>query len=122
MIEAQKDPLSGTFNRAPLSLGYDFLARLSELVDICNDDLKFTPDPALKEMIRKSKTDHYGKSWLVFGAKRGAKLTKKWLRQKPKEILPVFCAVKHGKCEGRAMCDLNVNDIIKSNVVKVKRC
>ena len=27
-----------------------------------------------------------------------------------------------GKCEDRAICDRNVNDIIKRSVVKVKRC
>ena len=38
------------------------------------------------------------------------------------EIQPVFCAINHGNCEYRAICDPNVNDIIKRSVVKVKRC
>ena len=42
MIAAQPDTLAGTRNRALLSLGYDFLARRSELVAIRGDDLKFT--------------------------------------------------------------------------------
>jgi len=122
MITAQPDTLAGTRNRALLSLGYDFLARRSELVAIRNDDLKFTPDGALKGMIRKSKTDQYGKGRLVFGSERSAKLVRKWLRLKPQEIQPVFCAINHGRCEDRAICDRNVNDIIKRSVVKVKRC
>ena len=122
MIAAQPDTLAGTRNRALLSLGYDFLARRSELVAIRHDDLKFTLDGALKGMIRKSKTDQYGKGRLVFGSKRSAKLVRKWLRLKPKEIKPVFCAINHGRCEDRAICDRNVNDIIKRSVVKVKRC
>ena len=122
MIAAQPDTLAGTRNRALLSLGYDFLARRSELVAIRCDDLKFTPDGALKGMIRKSKTDQYGKGRLVFGSERSAKLVKRWLRLKPKEIQPVFCAINHGRCEDRAICDRNVNDIIKRSVVKVKRC
>ena len=122
MITAQPDTLAGTRNRALLSLGYDFLARRSELVAIRNDDLKFTPDGALKGMIRKSKTDQYGKGRLVFGSERSAKLVRKWLRLKPRVIQPVFCAINHGKCEDRAICDRNVNDIIKRSVVKVKRC
>ena len=121
MIAAQPDTLAGTRNRALLSLGYDFLARRSELVAIRNDDLKFTPDGALKGMIRKSKTDQYGRGRLVFGSERSAKLVRKWLRLKPEEIQPVFCAINHGKCEDRAICDRNVNDIIKRSVVKVKR-
>ena len=122
MIAAQPDTLAGTRNRALLSLGYDFLARRSELVAIRSDDLKFTPDGALKGMIRKSKTDQYGKGRLVFGSERSAKLVRKWLRLKPQEIQPVFCAINHGRCEDRAICDRNVNDIIKRSVVKVKRC
>ena len=110
MISAQPDTLAGTRNRALLSLGYDFLA------------LKFTPDGALKGMIRKGKTDQYGRGRLVFGSERSAKLVRKWLRLKPEEIQPVFCAINHGKCEDRAICDRNVNDIIKRSVVKVKRC
>ena len=122
MIAAQPDTLAGTRNRALLSLGYDFLARRSELVAIRCDDLKFTPDGALKGMIRKSKTDQYGKGRLVFGSERSAKLVRKWLRLKPNEVQPVFCAINHGKRENRAICDRNVNDIIKRSVVKVKRC
>ena len=122
MIAAQPDTLAGTRNRALLSLGYDFLARRSELVAIRSDDLKFMPDGALKGMIRKSKTDQYGRGRLVFGSERSAKLVRKWLRLKPQDIQPVFCATNHGRCEDRAICDRNVNDIIKRSVVRVKRC
>ena len=79
-------------------------------------------DGALKGIIRKSKTDQYGRGRLVFGSERSAKLVRKWLRLKPEKIQPVFCAINHGRCEDRAICDRNVNDIIKRGVVKVKRC
>ena len=75
MIAAQPDLLAG--NRAPLWLSYDFLARISELFEIRSEDLNFTPDGALKGMIRKSKTDQYGKGRLVFGSTRSAKLVKR---------------------------------------------
>jgi hypothetical protein len=68
MIAAQPDTL--TSNRALLSLGYNFLARRSELVAIRSPDLKFTSDGALNGMIIKSKTDQYGNGQLVFGAAR----------------------------------------------------
>jgi integrase/recombinase XerD len=121
MIEAQPETLVGKRNRLLLSLGYDFLARRSELVAIRSEDLSLTPDGALKGIIRRSKTDQYGRGRLVFGSERSAKLLKKWLRLKPKEIQPVFCAINHGRCLDRAICDRQVNEIIKQGVVRVKR-
>ena len=121
MIDGQPDTLVGKRNRLLLSLGYDFLARRSELVAIRSQDLRFTPDGALKGIIRRSKTDQYGRGRLVLGSERSAKLLKKWLRLKPKEIQPVFCAVNHGRCLDRAICDRQVNEIIKLGLVRVKR-
>ena len=122
MIEAQSDTLAGIRNKALLSLGYDFLARRSELVALRTTDLEFTKDGALKGMIRKSKTDQYGRGRLVFGSERSAKLLRGWFRNKPKEIEAVFCAINHEQCLDRPICDRNVNEIIKKSVVKVKRC
>ncbi|MDA9856179.1 tyrosine-type recombinase/integrase [Paracoccaceae bacterium] len=122
MIDAQPNTLAGIRNKAMLSLGYDFLARRSELVALRTSDLEFTKDGALKGMIRKSKTDQYGRGRLVFGSERGAKLLRGWFRKKPKEIEAVFCAINHGVCMDRPICDRNVNEIIKKSVVKVKRC
>lgn len=121
MIEAQPATLVGNRNRLLLSLGYDFLARRSELVAIRTEDLTFTPDGALKGIIRRSKTDQYGQGRLVFGSERSAKLLTKWLKQKPQEIQSVFCAINHGRCLERAICDRQVNEIIKQGLVRVKR-
>ena len=121
MIGAQPETLVGKRNRLLLSLGYDFLARRSELVAIRSEDLTFTPDGALKGIIRRSKTDQFGRGRLVFGSERSAKLLKKWLRLKPKEIQPVFCAINHARCLDRAICDRQVNEIIKQGLVRVKR-
>jgi integrase len=121
MIEAQPETLIGKRNKLLLSLGYDFLARRSELAAIRNEDLTLTLEGGLKGIIRRSKTDQYGRGRLVFGSERSAKLLKKWLRLKPKKILPVFCAINHGRCLDRAICDRQVNEIIKQGLVRVKR-
>ena len=121
MIDAQPETLAGIRNKALLSLGYDFLARRSELVALRTIDLEFTKDGAMKGMVRKSKTDQYGRGRLVFGSERSAKLLRVWFRKKPKEIEAVFCAINHGQCLDRPICDRNVNEIIKKSVVKVKR-
>ena len=56
------------------------------------------------------------------GSERSAKLLKKWLRQKLREIQQIFCAINHGRCKDHANFDHNANDIIKSSMGKVKRC
>ena len=122
MIKAQPNTLTGLRNRVLLSLGYDFLARRSELVALQTSDLQFTKDGTLQGIIQKSKTDQFGRGRLVFGSERSAKLLRRWLKQKPKEIQSVFCAINHGRCVDRPICDRNVNDIIKRSVIKVKRC
>ena len=122
MIDAQPETIAGVRNKALLSLGYDFLARRSELVALRTTDVEFTKDGALKGMIRKSKTDQYGRGRLVFGSERSAKLLRGWFRKKPKEVEAVFCAINHDQCINRPICDRNVNEIIKKSVVKVKRC
>ena len=119
---SSQNTMSHIRNRVMLSLGYDLLARRSELVALRTTDLEFTTDGALKGMIRNSKTDQYGRGRLVFGSERSAKLLRAWFRKKPKEIEAVFCAINHGKCLDRPICDRNVNEIIKKSVVKVKRC
>jgi integrase/recombinase XerD len=105
MIDAQPDSFAGIRNKALLSLGYDFLARRSEMVALRTSDLEFTKDSALKGIIRKSKTDQYGRGRLVFGSERSATLLRGWFRKKPKEIEAVFCALNHGQCLDRPICD-----------------
>ena len=78
-------------------MGYDFLARRSELVALQSSDLTFTKDGSLTGMIRKSKTDPFGRGRLVFGSERSAKRLKKWLRVKPREIEAVFCAINYDR-------------------------
>lgn len=121
MIDAQPDSPVGIRNRALLSLGYDFLARRSEITALNTDDIQFLPDGSLRGIIRKSKTDPYGRGRLVFGSKRSAKLLKPWLKLKPKEITPLFCPIEHGRLKYRALSDRSVNEIIKKAVVKVSK-
>ena len=122
MIKAQPNTLTGVRNKVLLSLGYDFLARRSELIALQTSDIQFAKDGTLQGIIKKSKTDQFGRGRLVFGSERSAKLLRRWLKQKPNEIQSVFCAINHGRCVDRPICDRNVNDIIKRSVIKVKRC
>ena len=70
MIAAQPNTLIGVRNRALISLGYDFLARRSELTGLMQGDFEFTDAGGLRGVIRRSKTDQFGEGRLVYGSKR----------------------------------------------------
>ena len=81
MIDAQPRSLIGHRNRALLSLGYDFLARRSELAALKFEYLEFLPDGTLRGMIPKSKADQLGYGRLTFGSRRSTELLKIWLKK-----------------------------------------
>ena len=77
MIAAQPNTLIGVRNRALISLGYDFLARRSELTGLMQGDLEFTNARGLHGVIRRSKTGQFGEGRLVYGYKRSHDLLRK---------------------------------------------
>jgi len=119
-IAAQPETLSGIRNRAMLSLGYDFLARRSELVALRVGDVSFQYDGTLRGVIRRGKTDPFGRGRLAFGSERSAKLLRRWLRRKPKDIDWLFCATLRGTCLDQPIGDRRANQIIKRAVCRVR--
>ena len=103
-----------------MSVGYDFLARRSELTSLQVSDVDFEEGGTLRGVIRRSKTDQFGRGRLTFGSERSAKLLRRWLRRKPADIDWVFCAISHENCLDRPICGRSVNNIIKKSVVRVK--
>ena len=83
-------------------------------------DSEFTNAGGLRGVIRRSKTDQFGEGRLVYSFKRSHGLLRKWLRRKPASSRMVFCAISHGTCLDRAICDRSVNEIIKKAVARVK--
>lgn len=122
MIASQPKTVTGIRNRALISIGYDFLARRSELAALKSSDVSILPDGSLRGIIRRSKTDQLGRGRLVFGTERSARLLKKWLRVRPKDIDALFCPTVHNKFVDRHLCDKSVNEIIKRSVIRVKGC
>jgi integrase/recombinase XerD len=56
-LKTQPDTPRGLRNRAMLSLGYELLTRLSELVSLRNEDLAKRSDGTFRVLIRRSKAD-----------------------------------------------------------------
>ena len=120
MIAAQPRTLTGTRNRALLSLGYDFLARRSELTALEVGDIKFSVGGGLRAVIRRSKGDQFGRGRLVYGSRRSAKHLRAWLKCLPGGGGLIFRAVCGGKVLDRPLCGRSVSDIVKLSVVKAR--
>ena len=120
MINAQPPTPLGKRNRALLSLGYDFLARRSELAALQPGDIQFTKDGALRGIIRRSKMDQFGSGRLVYGSTRSAKLLRAWLQHVPQDIDWIFCPMPHGVCENRPLSGRSISNILKLAVVRTK--
>jgi len=120
MIAAQPRTLTGTRNRALLSLGYDFLARRSELTALDVGDIKFSEGGGLRAVIRRSKGDQFGRGRLVYGSRRSAKHLRAWLKCLPERDGLIFRAVGGGKVLDRPLCGRSVSNIVKLSVVKAR--
>lgn len=120
MINAQSDDLFGIRNRALLSLGYDFLARRSELVALKRDDIEFLGDGSLRAVIRRSKTDQFGRGRLVYGSTRSAELLSAWLKHLGCDATWIFCPIKRQTPKPEPLCCRSVSDIIKAAVIKTR--
>jgi integrase len=120
MIAAQPRTLTGTRNRALLSLGYDFLARRSELTALEVGDIKFSEGGGLRAIIRRSKGDQFGRGRLVYGSRRSAKHLNAWLKCLPEGGGLLFRAVSGCKVLDRPLCGRSVSNIVKLSVVKAR--
>jgi len=120
MINSQTDNIRGIRNKAILSLGYDFLARRSELVALKTADIDFLRSGGIRSIIRRSKNDQFGEGRLVYGSKRSAKLLKTWMKQLPNNSEYLFRPVYNENILNRALCERSINEIIKKSVVKTR--
>jgi integrase len=120
MIAAQPRTLTGIRNRALLSLGYDFLARRSELTALEVGDIKFSEGGGLRAVIRRGKGDQFGRGRLVYGSRRSAKHLRAWLKCLPEDNGLIFRAVGGDKVLGRPLCGRSVSNIVKLSVVKAR--
>lgn len=113
-LEVQPNNPWGLRNRAIISLGYDILARRSELVALMSDDIEERSDGTLRLMIRRSKTDPFGMGRLAFTSKRTARLVREWIEWRGPEIDPLFCGIYQGRAINRALGPDTIKLIIKN--------
>lgn len=89
-LAAQPDTPWGLRNRAMIALGYDLLARRSELVAIRTDEIDWRSDGTLRVLIRRSKSDPFGMGRIAFTSKGTAQLVGEWLAWRGPDVEALF--------------------------------
>ena len=114
-LDVQPDTPWGLRNRALLSLGYDLLARRSEITALRGEDVSWRRDGTLEVILRRSKADQFGRGRIAFTSSRSAELLNDWLEWRGGDIDPVFCAIYRGVAINRPLSGSTVKNIIKSS-------
>ena len=104
----------GLRDKAMLSMGYDLLARRSELVALRVEDIEHRADGTLRVLIRRSKTDPAGFGRVAFTSKRTARLVTDWLEWRGHDFQPLFCPIYQGHCLDRHLSDTSIKHLIKA--------
>ncbi|WP_416898614.1 MAG: tyrosine-type recombinase/integrase [Minwuia sp.] len=118
-LETEPDTPWGWRNRAMLSLGYELLARRSELVALRSDDLEPRTDGTLRVLIRRSKSDPFGQGRLAFTSEQTAQLVRHWLDWRGPEIGWLFCPIYRGKAVNRDLGTTTVKRLVKNAARRV---
>src|SRR6056297_187149 len=113
-VDCQPDTPWGLRNRAMLTLGYELLARRSELVALRNEDVTWRDDGTLRVLIRRSKSDPYGEGRIAFTSRVTADLVEAWRAWRGPAIPWLFCPIYHGKAINRDLSTTTVKRLIKS--------
>ena len=80
MIKAQPDNVTGARNAALIQVGYEILARRSELTALKLDDVTFLDDGTAKIIVRRGKVDPFGSGRSGHLSRETASQLQKWLR------------------------------------------
>lgn len=117
-IAVQPDTPVGWRNAAMISLGYDLLARRSELISLKMEHVTSLDDGTLRVIIPRSKSDPFGRGRVTFTSQRSATLLKRWLDWKGADIPYLFCPIYQDVPVNRDLSTTTVVRVIKSAAQK----
>lgn len=114
LIRECPETLIGVRNKAIIAVGYDILARRSELTALLIEDISKSEHGISKIIIRRSKNDPFGYGRSAYLSKRTVEKLDKWIQLAKIENGPIFRAIKNGKISKQSMHPYSVNRIIKA--------
>jgi integrase/recombinase XerD len=108
------DDLRGLRDRAVLAVGFETLARASELVSLNVEHLQTTPRKSGAILIARGKTDYSGFGRLVVLSKRTTEILREWLAAADLDRGPIFRPIYNGHVVSRRMTSHCVGRILKA--------
>ncbi|MBF9046445.1 tyrosine-type recombinase/integrase [Rhodobacterales bacterium LSUCC0031] len=118
VLAVQPDTPWGIRDSAILALGFEMLARRSELVALRNEDLDWRPDGTLRVTIRRSKTDQAGLGRYVFTSKETARVVRSWIDWRGPDFEFLFCPIYQGKAVRRDLNSVTVRRAIQNGAAR----
>ena len=121
IIETEPDTLTGARNRAMLALGYEMLARRSEVVALRDGDLEWRPNGTLKVIVRRSKSDQFGAGRLIYTSAETAALVRAWVGRRGVDFPYLFCPVYKGTPLKRELNGVTLARAVKAGASRIRR-
>ena len=118
VLAVQPDTPWGIRDSAILALGFEMLARRSELVALRDDDLDWRPDGTLRVTIRRSKTDQAGLGRYVFTSRETARVVRRWIDWRGSDFEFLFCPIYQGQAVCRDLNSVTVRRAIRKGAAR----
>lgn len=118
VLAVQPDTPWGIRDSAILALGFEMLARRSELVALRDDDLDWRSDGTLRVTIRRSKTDQAGLGRYVFTSRETARVIHNWIEWRGPDFEFLFCPIYHGRAVRRDLNSVTVRRAIQKGAAR----
>jgi integrase/recombinase XerD len=113
IIDTFPNNLIGKRNRALIAVGYDTLARRSELVSLLLSDFKILTSGDGQMLIRRAKNDPYGSGRIGYISKSTVGLLSAWLEAAEIKDGVIFRSIQINRIKKRALHPCAVNRILK---------
>lgn len=112
-LAAQPNTPWGLRDKAIIALGYDILARRSELVALRTSDIVFRKDGTTRVTIRWSKSDQFGSGRIAFTSRTTATLLTDWLSWRGDASDYLFCPIHQFLPLDRGLNPTTIKRVIK---------
>lgn len=118
VLAVQPETGWGLRDRAILALGFEMLARRSEIVALRDGDIEWRADGTLRVTIRRSKTDQAGMGRFVFTSRQTARVVAEWIEWRGAGFEFLFCPIYQGRTIRRELNAVTVRRAIQRGAVR----